>query len=30
VNPVEPNVNVAVAIDSERFLRFLVSRLQGK
>lgn len=30
VNPVEPNVNVAVGIDSERFLRFLVSRLQGK
>jgi inosine-uridine nucleoside N-ribohydrolase len=30
VNPVEPNVNVAVGIDSERFLNFFVSRLQGK
>jgi len=30
VNPVEPNVNVAVGIDSERFLKFFVSRLQGK
>jgi inosine-uridine nucleoside N-ribohydrolase len=30
VNPVTPNVNVAVAIDSERFLKFFVSRLQGK
>ncbi|MGA8224136.1 MAG: nucleoside hydrolase [Candidatus Acidiferrales bacterium] len=30
VIPVEPNVNVAVGIDSERFLRFFVSRLQGK
>ncbi len=27
---VQPNVNVAVGIDSERFLKFLVSRLQGK
>jgi len=30
VDPVQPNVNVAVGIDSDRFLRFLVSRLQGK
>jgi purine nucleosidase len=30
VNPVKPNVNVAVGIDHERFLKFLVSRLQGK
>ena len=30
VNPVEPNANVAVGIDSERFLKFFVSRLQGK
>jgi inosine-uridine nucleoside N-ribohydrolase len=30
VNPVQPNVNVAVGIDSDRFLKFLVSRLQGK
>jgi inosine-uridine nucleoside N-ribohydrolase len=30
VNLVEPNVNVAVGIDSERFLNFFVSRLQGK
>jgi inosine-uridine nucleoside N-ribohydrolase len=30
VNPVEPNVNVAVGINSERFLNFFVSRLQGK
>jgi inosine-uridine nucleoside N-ribohydrolase len=30
VNPVTPNVNVAVGIDSERFLKFFVSRLQGK
>jgi inosine-uridine nucleoside N-ribohydrolase len=27
---VEPNVNVAVGIDSERFLKFFVARLQGK
>jgi len=30
VLPVEPNVYVAVGIDSERFLKFFVSRLQGK
>jgi len=30
VNPVEPNVNVAVGIDSDRFLKFFVARLQGK
>jgi inosine-uridine nucleoside N-ribohydrolase len=30
VKPVEPNVNVAVGIDSERFLKFFVSRLQSK
>ena len=30
VLPVEPNVKVAVGIDSERFLKFFVSRLQGK
>jgi purine nucleosidase len=30
VNPVEPNVNVAVGIDAQRFLNFFVSRLQGK
>jgi len=30
VTPVQPNVNVAVAIDSARFLNFMVSRLQGK
>jgi inosine-uridine nucleoside N-ribohydrolase len=30
VTPVEPNVNVAVGIDSDRFLKFFVSRLQGK
>jgi len=28
--PIEPNANVAVGIDSERFLKFFVSRLQGK
>lgn len=30
VNIMEPNVSVAVGIDSDRFLSFLVSRLQGK
>jgi purine nucleosidase len=30
VNPVQPNVDVAVGIDSERFLKFYVARLQGK
>lgn len=30
VNPVQPNANVAVSIDSGRFLKFPVSRLQGK
>lgn len=30
VLPVTPNVNVAVGIDSERFLKFFVARLQGK
>jgi inosine-uridine nucleoside N-ribohydrolase len=30
VNPVQPNVDVAVGIDSPRFLKFFVSRLQGK
>jgi len=30
VDPVQPNVNVAVGIDSERFLKFFVLRLQGK
>jgi purine nucleosidase len=29
-HPVLPNVNVAVGIDSDRFLKFLVSRLQAK
>lgn len=30
VDPVKPNVDVAVGIDSQRFLKFFVSRLQGK
>jgi inosine-uridine nucleoside N-ribohydrolase len=30
VEPVQPNVNVAIGIDSERFLKFFVSRLKGK
>ena len=30
VTPVQPNVSVAVNVDSDRFLKFLVSRLQGK
>jgi len=30
VNPVQPNVDVAVGIDSDRFIKFFVSRLQGK
>ncbi len=30
VIPTVPNVNVAVGIDSERFLRFFVARLRGK
>jgi len=30
VTPVQPNVNVAVGIDSSRFLEFFVSRLKGK
>lgn len=30
VIPVVPNVNVAVGIDAERFLKFFVARLQGK
>ncbi len=30
VNPVPANVNVAVGIDSARFIKFFVSRLQGK
>lgn len=30
VNPVQANVDVAIGIDSARFLKFFVSRLQGK
>ena len=30
VQPVQPNVNVAVSVDSQRFLKFFVSRLQGR
>jgi inosine-uridine nucleoside N-ribohydrolase len=30
VNPIAANVNVAVGIDSARFIKFFVSRLQGK
>jgi inosine-uridine nucleoside N-ribohydrolase len=30
VDPVKPNVNVATGIDAERFIKFFVSRLQGK
>ena len=30
VEPVQPNVDVAIGIDSERFLTFFISRLKGK
>ncbi len=30
MTPVQPNVNVAVGIDADRFIKFLISRLQGK
>ena len=30
VNTVQPNVNVAVGIDADRFVKFFISRLQGK
>ncbi len=30
MTPVQPNVNVAVGIDSDRFIKFFISRLQGK
>jgi hypothetical protein len=30
VDPVEPNVQVCVGVDAERFLQLLLARLSGK